>query len=437
MEKVVLSKIGGRAYMHAFDEIFSAFGGVKSVIEAGSRVWIKPNAVHFSPQTHTDPAVLESLLAYLADHGFKNLAVMENVTGGNLSRLVFHAIGYTQICKKHGAEAIFLDEGPEVALALHGEKVETRIPKRLHDDLIAHREGNYYLSLPKLKTHSMTKVSLGVKNQQAFPIHVDRIHNHNADTLHHRLAALFHLIRPDFCIVEGLHAIINGHFPATSLLGESMVPMDLMIGGKDTLAVDAVGAQVLGYSVDEVEHLRICREWRLGEGDLSKIEVIGGPLEDYAERYPFELLGRYHPEVRIIIGRERACMEGCRCNSLCIQEMLTNDYSGRGGWTLVFGKGVDKDEFGDAVGDILVIGPCATAELRDWLPGHFPDRKCYFVDACNDLAQNAHYQAKLMGITPLQLLPTSPLASARLLLSAKLHKTSARLPPLLGRGTME
>jgi uncharacterized protein (DUF362 family) len=432
MEKVVLAKIGGRAYMHVFEEIFSAFGGVKSVIEAGSKVFIKPNAVHFSPQTYTDPAVLESLLAYLADHGFANLAVMENVTGGNLSRLVFHITGYTRICKKHGAEPIFLDEGPRVAVELRGETVETRIPKRLHDDLIAHRQGNYYLSLPKLKTHSMTKVTLGVKNQQAFPIHIDRIHNHNADTLHHRLAALFRLIRPDFCIVEGLHAIINGHFPATSLLAESMVPMDLMIGGRDTLAVDTVGARVLGYSVDEVEHLRICREWGLGEGDLAKIEVIGSSLGDYAERYPFELLGRYHPDVRIIVGRERACREGCRCNSLCIQEMLTNDYAGRGGWTLVFGKGIDKNELEDAIGDILVIGPCATAELRDWLPERFPGRKCYFVDACNDLARNAHYQAKLMRVMPLKLLPTNPLVSAWLLLSARVHRTPARLPPILG-----
>jgi uncharacterized protein (DUF362 family) len=432
MKNVVLAKIDGRAHAHVFDEIFSAFGGVRSLIETGRKIFIKPNAVHFAPQTHTDPDVLESLLAYLIDHGFTDLAVMENVTGGNLSRLVFHAIGYTRICRKYGAEPIFLDEGPTAAVRLRGEEVETRIPKRLHNDLITHRQGSFYLSLPKLKTHSMSKVTLGVKNQQAFPIHIDRIHNHNADTLHHRLAALFHLIRPDFCIIEGLHAIINGHFPATSLLAESMVPMDLMIGGADTLAVDAVGARVLGYGVDEVEHLRLCREWGLGEGDLSNIRLVGGSLEDYAERYPFELLGRYHPDVQIIIGKERACLEGCRCNSLCIQEMLANDHGGRGGWTLVFGKGVDKAQLAEAVGDILVIGPCATAELREWLPERFPGRKLYFVDACNDLARNAHYQAKLMGVRPLKMLPVGPLVSAWLLLLARLHKTTARMPPLLG-----
>lgn len=432
MKKVVLAKIDGRAYADVFDEIFSPFGGIGSLTETGSKIFIKPNAVHFSPRAYTDPDVLESLLAYLSDHGFTDLAVMENATGGNLSRLVFHAIGYTRICRKYGAEPVFLDEGPTVAVRLHGEEVETRIPKRLHDDLITHRQGSFYLGLPKLKTHSMSTVTLGVKNQQAFPIHIDRIHNHNAATLHHRLAALFHLIRPDFCIIEGRQATIHGHIPPTSLLAECTVPMDLMIGGTDTLAVDAVGARVLGYSVDEVEHLRICREWRLGEGELSDIEIVGGSLEDYAERYPFEILGRYHPDVQIIIGKERACREGCRGNSLCIQEMLANDHAGRGGWTLVFGKGIDKDRLADAAGDILVIGPCATAELREWLPERFPGRRLYFVDACNDLTRNTQYQAKLMGVRPLDLSPVSPLVSGWLLLRARLNKTTARLPPLLG-----
>ncbi len=109
--------------------------------------------------------------------------------------MVFHATGYSKICRKHGARAIYLDEGPTVAVKLRGEEVQTNIPRRLHDDLIAHREDNFYLGFPTLKTHSMTKVTLGVKNQQAFPVHADRIHNHNAATLHHRLAALYDLIR--------------------------------------------------------------------------------------------------------------------------------------------------------------------------------------------------------------------------------------------------
>ncbi|HIE38642.1 MAG TPA: DUF362 domain-containing protein [Anaerolineales bacterium] len=42
--------------------------------------------------------------------------------------------------------------------------------------------------------------------------------------------------------------------------------MNILIGGADTLAVDVVGAKVLGYDLREVEHLRLCAEAGLGEG---------------------------------------------------------------------------------------------------------------------------------------------------------------------------
>jgi uncharacterized protein (DUF362 family) len=134
-----------------------------------------------------------------------------------------------------------------------------RISRRLHDEIV-NRGNNTYLSLPKLKTHSMAPVTLGVKNQQAFPVDADRMKQHSHGTLHRRLAALYALTRPDFCIIEGLTATAHGHFAPTALLDECLVPMNVLIGGPDTLAVDVVGAKVLGYDLLEVEHLRLCAE---------------------------------------------------------------------------------------------------------------------------------------------------------------------------------
>jgi len=432
MERVAVIKRMGRPLGDAFDELFAVFGGVNAVIPSGKRIYIKPNAVHFSKHTYTDPAVLDALLSYLRDHGYTELAVMENSTGGNFTRLVFHATGYARVCRRYGAEIVYLDEGATAEVRLRDEDEPTRIPKRLYDDLILGRDDSFYLSLPKLKTHCMTTVTLGVKNQQAFPIHADRIHRHNRDTLHKRLASLYDLIRPDFCIIDGLVAVYNGHFPATALVDESTARMDLLIGGRDTLAVDVVGARILGYSLDEVEHLRICAEWGLGTASLDDIEVVGESLDGFTERYPCELLGRYNPDVLIVEGKEQACIEGCKGNSLCIQEMLYNDFGGRGGWTLVFGKGVDRSELERAVGDILVVGPCATEELKGWLEDRFGDRRLYFVDACNDLMTNSMYQARLSRVKPMDVSPLNPIASAWHLLLARLHGTTARVPPVLG-----
>jgi len=432
MEKVVIADTKERAPSDALDEIFAAFGGLKAVIPSGATIYVKPNAVNFTAQAYADPAVLDALLGYFRDHGYTRLAVMENVTGGNFSRLVFHAIGYTKICGKYDAEAIYLDESPPVEVTLRDEDEPTRIPKRLYDDFVANREGHFYLSLPKLKTHCMSTVTLGVKNQQAFPIHADRMQRHSHHTLHRRLASIYDLIRPDFCIIEGLNAICHGHVPVSAFLDQYVAPMNILIGGRDTLAVDAVGARVLGYAVAEIEHLRICAEWCLGEGSLDRIEVLGVPLSRFNERYPHTILGRFNPDVQIIEGSERACMEGCKGNSLCIQEMLYNDFQGKGGWTLVFGKGVDKGTLEDTPGAILVVGPCAVEELRPWLVQRYPRRKLCFVDACNDLRTNIMYQSRLMAVSPMRMTPVNPITASWLFLMAQLHRSTARVPSPLG-----
>jgi uncharacterized protein (DUF362 family) len=415
----------------ALEAILAPHGGVEALIpKAAGTVYIKPNGIHYTAQTHTDPRVLEAVLRYLRDHGYRRLAVMEGCTGGNFTRLVFRISGYAALCRRYGARAVYLDEGPTEEVSLRdGSRI--RVARALASDIL-HRDGNYYLSLPKLKTHPMTKVTLGIKNQQAFPIAPDRMHHHSHTTLHQRLAALYALTRPDFCIIEGLAATAHGHFPATALLSESVVPMNLLIGGLDTLAVDVVGARVLGYGVDEVEHLRLCKEWGLGEADLDRIDVRGCPLEEFQQRLPYTLLGRFHPDVRWVVGREKACIEGCRGNSECIQEMLANDFAGRGGWTLVCGSGFEDADLDDLPGDILVVGPCACQQALPALQRRYAGRKIYTVPEHNDLMANTRYQARLMGITPVRMVPLHPVVSAMTLLNARLHGLRARVPPLLG-----
>lgn len=415
----------------ALDEVFGPHGGVEAVIPRdGSTVYIKPNGVHFTPYAHTDPAVLEALLAHLRDHGYPHLAVMESATAGNFTRLVFKVTGYTRLCRRYGAEPVYLDEGPTVGVDLR-DGTRARLPRRLHDEIV-NRQSGTYLSLPKLKTHPMTTVSLGVKNQQAFPVDADRMDRHSHSTLHRRLAALYALARPDFCIVEGLTATAHGHLPTAAFLDECLVPLNLLAGGRDTLSVDVVGARLLGYDLEEVEHLRLCAEWGLGEANLARIDVRGLPLSRFTRRLPHAPLGRFHPEVRWVVGRERACVEGCRGNTEMIQQMLYNDYGGHGGWTLVCGSGFEEGDLDGLPGHILVVGPCACDETARALRRRYRDRKRYLVPEHNDLMANIRYQARLMGITPVKMVPLNPLISALTLLQARLHGLTARVLPILG-----
>jgi hypothetical protein len=82
--------------------------------------------------------------------------------------------------------------------------------------------------------------------------------------------------------------------------------------------------------------------------------------------------------------------------------------------------------------DVPVMGWCACAEAGDKLAQRYPRRRIYRVPEHNDLMGNTRYQARLMGVTPVNMVPLNPLVSALTLLQAKLHGLTARVPPLLG-----
>jgi hypothetical protein len=232
--------------------------------------------------------------------------------------------------------------------------------------------------------------------------------HHSQETPHRRSAALCALTRPEFCIIEGLTATAHGRFPATAWLDECLVPMDVLVGGQDTLAVDVIGARVLGHILAEVEHLRLCAEWGLGEGDIERVEVRGRPLSDLTVRLPHTLLRRFRPKGRWVVGRASARVEGCTGNSECIQEMLYNDHRGEGGWTLVCGAGFRDGDLDRWPGAILVVGPCACDEVGGALRRRYADRTLFLVPEHNGLMTNSRYQASLMGLTPVNMVPLHP-----------------------------
>jgi hypothetical protein len=99
---------------------------------------------------------------------------------------------------------------------------------------------------------------------------------------------------------------------------------------------------------------------------------------------------------------------------------------------LVCGADFDEADLADLPGDILVVGPCACDEVGETLRQRYPDRRVYLVPEHNDLMSNTRYQARLMGITPVRMVPMHPLRAAWTLFQARLCGLKARVPPLLG-----
>jgi len=425
-------------------EIFDAAGG-KSLLKTSGDVYIKPNGIDSKPYCYTRPEFVEAVIRYWKDNGARNIYLFENSTQGNFTRMVFALTGYTSICRRLGAKQIFLDEEKSVTFEFRGKKPEDGaeseekgyrqssflIPEFIVKRLIERKDENLYINLPKLKTHSMAEVTLGVKNQWAFPQQKDRRADHNYN-LPHKLADVLGYIQPDFTLIEGIEGTVYGHYPVTAFADECVIPFMTLIGSKNVVAADMTGAKILGIDADRIEHLKIAvqRGYSGGVSSLKDIDLIGN-ISDFVKVYSSDLIPRFPDDVRVIRGKERLCREGCKNNPLTVLQTLYYDYGGKGGWTLLMGKGHSAQELDSIKGKVLIAGRCAIGETKDALIRRLGKKNVYFSGHCNDLCATLNAMCHLMKVSPLKLAPLPLFTSLKLLALAKLHGSRASIPNFL------
>ena len=426
----------------AVNQLLSNIGKSGPILKSSKEVYIKVNGIDFKKHAYTSPEVLEAVIDYLKNIGAK-VYVMENSTQANMTRIVFAINGFKEVCKKTGAEIIYLDEEDTKTFDFKGKPSSKDDPKgynlktfRMPTTIVKimeNRDSLTYINLPKLKTHSMAGVTLGIKNQWGYPQHEDRGKDHNYN-LHSKLVDVYEYIKPDITIIDGIEGTIHGHYPPTAWEDQLVKQFNILIGGRDTLAVDVVGARVFGLTIDEIPHLKIAHERGLGEGDLSKIDVIGKNLEEYKEKYEWDLLQKFPENVKIVKGKDLLCREGCQNNPLTLLQILAYDYleKFKGGWFLIMGKGFDEDLVDQLKAEGykkgLVAGYCAINEVGEKLKSEFGKRKVFFSGDCNNLAETANAEFKLSGVSVFDLVPIPIQELMTLIEAARDHGSKALVP---------
>ena len=422
----------------AVAELFDAAGG-KNMLKSSGDVYLKPNAIDSKPYSYTRPELVEAVISYWKAAGARRIFLFENCTQSNFTRMVFELTGYSALCRKYGAREVFLDEEKSVRFTFSGsswtfeeggyENPSFMIPKFITKNLIDSAEENLYISLPKLKTHSMAGVTLGIKNQWAFPQPSDRRADHNYN-LASKLADVMGYIQPDYTLIEGVEATIHGHYPATALADKCVLPFGVLIGSDNVTAADIVGARLFGLTPEkDVLHLKTVIERGYGRGVKSIDDIeINGEIESFSERYDFDLYPEFPDDVAVIKGTERCCREGCMNNPLTLLQCLAYDYRGAGGFTILMGKGHSSEVIDALQGRVLVAGRCAAAEAGDRLVARLSRKNVYFSGFCNDLCASTAALCHLMKVDPLLMAPLPFFKSLKLLTLSKLHGSKANVP---------
>jgi len=228
----------------------------------------------------SDPYVVGALLKSLRSrYESSRIVLIEGDATNTTADTLFGYLGISNIAKKFGCEVHNISRSDWVKVDIDGLQF-----RRVHVPRIL-TECDLYITHPKLKTHSLTKISCGLKNQFGC------LRPKNKTPYHKRIDEVIvdaNIARkPDFSIVdanlcmEGIGGPIHGQPKKVGLL----------IGGSDIVATDAFCSKIAGFRPFFIGHIRKAANKDLGEMKFSIQKNSALDLSSY--RFKFNRLQYY------------------------------------------------------------------------------------------------------------------------------------------------
>jgi uncharacterized protein (DUF362 family) len=241
----------------------------KSTFAGQEKVLIKVNFITdktWDTGATTDPMVVEAIIKKLEGLSVKVYVVESDATMTNADK-AFEKTGMGEMCKRNGVECLNLRHVKErVKLTVpNGEALNSITVPRLVTEAAV-------ISAAKLKTHTSTGVTLGMKNM--FGLLPDKFKGkYHAWGISKVIVDINTVLKPAITVIDGFVGM-EGKGPVDG----TPVPMGIIIAGKDVVATDATACRVMGIDPHRIAHIRKAEEKALGT--IDDIQVLGAKIED-------------------------------------------------------------------------------------------------------------------------------------------------------------
>ena len=274
----------------ALERALALIGGWDHLIRPGDRVFVKVN--HLPPPSSperaivTHPIFVEAVLDLLKETG-ASITVGDDIQSSDVDG--FHISGYRAMCERAGVKLVNFKQSGFVEVRCNGHRLEA---VHLAKPVV---EADVIINLPKLKTHSLTLLTGGVKNLYGtIPSGLrTRFHGDHPklEDFCQVLVDIFAAAKPALTIMDGIVSM-EGEGPA----GGKPRNLGFILASRDAVSLDAVAGRIVGLDPGEVRTTRIAHERGVGMGDLHGIEVVGEQIEsvtvsDFA--LPVSAAGRF------------------------------------------------------------------------------------------------------------------------------------------------
>jgi uncharacterized protein (DUF362 family) len=264
-----LSRVAVVKGERSLDTVYRALDLVpyREALSRWDRALIKVNFIttkSWESGATTDPVVVEAIINRVRDLGKEPVVVESDAQVTNADKAVV-ASGMKDMLDRVGVPFVNMR---------HAEKVKVPVKcGRALDSIEVARIAteSAIVSAAKLKTHTETEVTLGMKNMFGMlttkwkgRYHVTGINK----VIHDVCLAL----PPQLTVIDGFVAM-EGRGPVHG----TPVKMDTIIAGTDVVATDATACRVMGFAPEEVKHIA----WghQSGIGDMENVEVVGDGVD--------------------------------------------------------------------------------------------------------------------------------------------------------------
>lgn len=353
-------------------------GGMNQYVKPGCRVLMKPNMTGPAPYTKgvtTNPAVLDALMKLAWEAGAARVDVGDGTGSIHIGSIeVMERCGIGEVARKNRGEMVDLNLGETVDVpVINGFILESvKVNKKYFDyDVV--------VNIPVLKTHFITEVSLGIKNMKGCipPVEKRRFHDIGVNKAVADLGAV---------IAAGL-TVMDGTVAGEGLGPKEGRPVNFktVLAGGNTLAVDMVSAEIMGFEPMEIEHIHLAAKHHIGPSEPSQIQIQGESIANIKRKFQ-RAVPSVPPGENAQVLNYQACSGCMGCAAITISRLHDMGFFEKVPdihMKLIIGTKVPDENFGE---NAFLIGNCTKSPARrngnvPWIAGCAPSA----LDTANEI----------------------------------------------------
>jgi uncharacterized protein (DUF362 family) len=259
-----------------------------NLINNNDVVVITPNWVQPKDPSTGDVVGAESLRAvirFVKKNSPKRIVIATGSAGKSTPE-VMKSVGYEKVIQEEAVEFVDLNHGPFTRIDLNHNSPSATNLNKIFDEM------TFLISFAQLKIHNEATVTAAIKNialgwppteEHGHPKKNLGIHN----DLHGFIRAMAEKIKIDLSIVSANPAMV-GTGPHNGVAKHT----GIVISGTDPVAVDTVGARMLGFNTAAVRYLWELQNLNVGVGDVKQMNIKGLSLRDAEKAFSKAVYGQ-------------------------------------------------------------------------------------------------------------------------------------------------